>query len=63
MTLPNGFDKTLGELAKIGFDAYGEEAEWKAYNGDPMPRWDELPEHVRTKWTVAAGAIAKALTE
>ena len=63
VALPEGFDKTLGELARIGYEAYGAEAGWKAYNGEPMPRWDDLPGHIQTKWTVAAGAIAGALSE
>jgi hypothetical protein len=61
MTLPEGFDKKLGDLARIGYEAYGAEADWKAYNGEPMPQWDELPGHIHTKWTSAAGAIAEAL--
>jgi hypothetical protein len=61
MSLPEGFDKTLGELAQIGYEAYGAEADWKAYNGEPMPQWNDLPQHIRTKWTVATGAIAKVL--
>ena len=62
-TLPEGFDKTLGELAKIGYEAYGVEADWKAYNGESMPQWDELPQHVRTKGVVATGAIVRALSD
>ena len=48
------------DLAKVGYEAYGEHAEWKAYDGKPMPRWEELPEHIRIEWAVAARAIAKA---
>lgn len=59
--LPMGFQRPLGELAKIGYEAYGDEAAWKAYNGEPMPQWDELPQHIRTRWIVATGAIAKSL--
>jgi len=62
MPLPEGFDKTLAELGRVGYEAYGAEADWKAYNGEPMPQWEELPGHIRTKWAVAAGAIAKALS-
>ena len=63
MPLPEGFDKTLGELAQVGYEAYGAEAGWKNYEGKPMPQWDDLPGHIRTKWEVATGAIAKALSE
>ena len=45
------------DLAKVGYDAYGAKAEWKAYNGQPMPQWDELPQHIRDKWRSAAKAM------
>jgi hypothetical protein len=44
-------------LGRIGYDAYGEVAEWKNYEGKPMPKWDELPQHIRDKWAAAASAI------
>lgn len=47
--------KTLGQ---IGFEAYGEHAGWTAYDGKPMPRWDEnLRPDIKEKWEVAAMAI------
>lgn len=59
--LPKGFHRPLGELARIGYEAYGDRADWKAHDGEPMPRWDDLPQHVRDRWMVATGAIARAL--
>jgi len=56
------WDLTLRQLAQIGYEAYGAEADWKAYNGEPMPQWDELPQHIQTKWRAATAAITKALT-
>lgn len=53
--------KTLTELAQIGYEAYGAEADWKAYNGEPMPKWDELPDHIHRKWKAAVGAVASEL--
>ena len=32
-------DKTIGQ---IGFDAYGDAAGWKTFDGRPMPTWEEL---------------------
>lgn len=50
-------DKTLGQ---VGFDAYGDEAEWKAFDGRPMPRWDDnLRADIKAKWEIAASAIAE----
>lgn len=49
--------RTLGQ---VGFDAYGDEAEWKAFDGRPMPQWDEnLRADIKHKWEVAAKAIVK----
>lgn len=44
-------------LAQVGYEAYGKHADWKAYDGKPMPQWNELPEHIREKWKVATEAI------
>ena len=48
------------ELGRIGYDAYGDVADWKNYEGKPMPSWNELPEDIRVKWTAAAKAITNA---
>jgi hypothetical protein len=53
--------KTLGQ---IGFEAYGEHAGWTAYDGKPMPRWDEnLRADIKEKWEVAALAIQAKVME
>jgi hypothetical protein len=49
------------ELAEVGYQAYGDWAEWKNYRGDPMPRWGELPEPQRLAWVAAAGAMYHAI--
>lgn len=47
--------RTLGQ---VGFEAYGETANWTAYDGKPMPRWDEnLRADIKEKWEAAALAI------
>lgn len=54
--------RTPGQIA---FDAYGEAAGWKTFDGRPMPRWDEpLPHMVETRrrWEVAAEAVISAIT-
>ena len=48
-------------LARIGYEAYGDAASWQNYEGKPMPQWDELPIHIREKWGAAARAIALAI--
>jgi len=48
--------KTLGQL---GYEAYGDHAKWQAFDGRPMPRWDDaLRPDIKEKWEVAAREIA-----
>jgi hypothetical protein len=47
------------ELANIAYVAYGEQAQWRNFRGDPMPLWGELPEATRAAWAAAAGAVAE----
>jgi len=47
------------DLAHIGYDAYGAAADWKNYQGKPMPKWDELPPDIRMKWRAATAAIVE----
>lgn len=53
-------DQRREALARTGYEAYGAHADWKAYNGQPMPRWDELRPDIKEKWGVAAEAIVNA---
>lgn len=50
-------------LAKAGYQAYGDKAEWKNYQGLPMPTWDDLPENIKIYWESAAEAIAQIISE
>ncbi|MEH1790003.1 MAG: hypothetical protein V7L23_31665 [Nostoc sp.] len=47
------------ELAKIGYQSYGQSTDFKNYQGLPMPAWDDLPEHIQVAWMAAVTAIAK----
>jgi hypothetical protein len=49
--------RTLGQ---IGYEAYGDHAEWKSFDGRPMPKWAEVRPDIVEKWEVAAAAIAAA---
>jgi len=46
-------------LARIGYVAYGEDADWKNYEGKPMPTWEDLPEHIRRKWRAATFRVVQ----
>ena len=50
----------IDHYAKIGYDAYGDNADWKNYQGKPMPTWDELPENIKESWRVSTKAIMDA---
>lgn len=45
------------DYARIGYEAYGADREWKNYAGDPMPTWEELPTPQRQAWIAATSAI------
>lgn len=49
------------DLAQVGYDAYGDEADWTNHAGNAMPRWTELPEVQRNAWMAAALAIGRKL--
>lgn len=55
--------KTEVNVAKLGYEAYGESAGWKNFAGNPMPQWDELPPKIQEHWGRAAQAIALLLLE
>lgn len=50
---------TLIELARVGYEAYGEERDWIAVNGDPMPEWDDLGEPIQSGWLAVAVAMRR----
>ncbi len=50
---------------QIGYEAYGEAAEWKTFDGRPMPTWEQLQatetgRETCRRWEVAAAAIRVA---
>lgn len=49
------------DLARVGYDAYGDQAGWTNHAGNAMPRWRELPQAQRKAWVAAAEAIGRAL--
>lgn len=51
------------ELAKQAYEVYGKRAQWKNYQGKPMPQYDNLPPTIKGCWEVVAsffiGRLAK----
>ncbi|MGI5286641.1 hypothetical protein ACQEVF_25335 [Nonomuraea polychroma] len=49
------------ELARVGYEAYGDHVDWTNHAGNVMPRWRELPAAHRNAWVAAAEAMERAL--
>jgi hypothetical protein len=49
------------EVARAGYEAYGEWTEWKTHDGRDMPDWDDLPVTTRMAWVAAAGAVTRKI--
>jgi hypothetical protein len=52
---------------QIGYEAYGETASWKTFDGRPMPTWEQLGEsggglETQRRWEVSAQAILATST-
>jgi hypothetical protein len=43
--------------AKIAYKAYGETTEWKNFQGEPMPEFENLPLIIKKAWERAALAV------
>lgn len=44
----------LESLAMQLYDAYGRKREWKAWNGTPMPLWNDCGDGVQSGWLAVA---------
>jgi hypothetical protein len=49
------------EVARAGYEAYGQWTGWKTHDGHDMLPWIELPEHVQLAWVAAAGGIVRVM--
>jgi hypothetical protein len=49
------------DVARVGYEAYGEWTEWKTHDGRDMPNWGGLSDRTRMAWVAAAGAITRKL--
>jgi hypothetical protein len=47
------------KLAQEGYEAYGDAAGWKTFDGRQMPKWEGVGEVVQARWQAAARRIAK----
>ncbi len=47
----------VDRLAQFAYYAYGSQTEWKNYQGLPMPKWGDLPPHIRGAWRNSVSAV------
>lgn len=50
----------IDQVAALGYEAYAEEVGWKSVRGEPLPKWEDLPENIRKAWIAAASAVLDA---
>ena len=41
------------------YRAYGASAQWRNFKGDPMPKWEGLPPHIKRHWQAVAVEVQK----
>ncbi|GAA0494145.1 hypothetical protein Ade02nite_20640 [Paractinoplanes deccanensis] len=51
------------QLARIAYDAYCTAVGGKAFNGDDLPAFDDVPQRIKDAWIVAATAVADKVRE
>lgn len=44
-------------LAQRAYETYAESVSWVAHDGQALPRWDEVAEHIRLAWAAFTGAV------
>ncbi len=54
-------DTNTQELARVAYEAYAADSDWKNYQGNPMPQWQDLPENIRQHWRAAIKKVTELL--
>lgn len=49
------------ELGRIAFEAYVSAVNGVTYDNKPIPKWDDLPDHVKKGWGAAGLAATTAI--
>lgn len=44
------------------YNAYGDSAGWKNFRGEPMPKWDDLPNEIQENWRAVARFVHEKYT-
>jgi len=51
------------EPAELAYNAYCQNRNWKAVNGDPLPLWPDVKDDIKAAWHAAADAVHNNFTE
>lgn len=58
-TIQKWANDTPSDYARYAYEMYGEARLWRAHDGKPMPKWDDVNEEIKYAWMQAVGqAIA-----
>jgi hypothetical protein len=49
---------TWSQRAQRAYEAYGAVTDFKNFQGNPMPKWEELPAKIQHAWFAAAKQVA-----
>lgn len=49
------------DVAMRCYGAYAEVTDWKNYQGNPMPQWEELPDKTQEAWIAASKEASRVL--
>lgn len=55
------FSTTGLRLARIAYDAYCEAVGGKAFNGDDLPPFDDVPQRIKDAWLAAVNAVSEEI--
>jgi hypothetical protein len=51
----------MNDLGKIAYEAYCESRDWKSYNGQPLPGFENQDNDLQKAWRRAGHAVSQAI--
>jgi hypothetical protein len=51
------------QRGKLAYENYSFAVGGKAFNGDVLPKWDDLLERIKLAWAIAAKAVAEQVRD
>lgn len=56
-------DPSLDDIAGMAYEAYSMAAGGKAFNGDPLPSWNQVNPQIRSYWRAAMRVVRGSLSQ